>query len=50
MKPVHWFNGEKILCGIKVDNAPAFLMHEKDKGEVTCKRCLHGLKHDWGKK
>lgn len=51
MRPVHWFkDGEKTLCGVKYDTIPSYVMYEKDKGAVTCKRCLHGLKHDWGKK
>ncbi len=52
MKIMHWYDpelelGEKTLCGVPLSSAA---WHMRDKSEVTCKRCLHGLKRGWGKK
>jgi len=53
-KPIHMTNGDitRTICGLSIDSPTAFswvVPREAYKADVTCKRCLHGLKHGWGK-
>lgn len=40
----------RTICGLAVDSPTAFawvINREEYKPDVTCKRCLHGIKHVW---
>lgn len=48
VKPIHWYSYEKkkTLCGLALCSAAKWVVEKPQN--VTCKRCLHGLKHGWG--